>query len=476
MKPSQATNEIVDRVLGRSRSAAAKLTVVPSADNQASGKAWNEGLITAAALQSKQFKPVRIILPGLIPEGTTMLAGKPKVGKSWLALDVCLAVADETRFVLGDKKPAHGDVLYLALEDNQRRLKKRIGKIVQSSRWPKRLELHTEWKRMDRGGLEDIEAWCKSVKGPRLIWIDTLAKIRPIAGRNEQAYAADYRAIEGLQKLSGQYQVGIVLNHHLRKMSSEDDAFDDVSGTLGLTGAADTIIIIKRHSGMMKIYVRGRDIEEAELAAEFNRTTCRWRLVGEADDVFRSQERQAILAALKEAGRDKDGKPLTMSVPELMAVTERTDRHALDQMLYRMRKAGEVDVAGRGLYSLPGKDPLNAGEIGEIEGSEAVAEQEATDSTSVFTPDESHHESHSNLTGAESGEIAGEIAETAKPFANNGNTNGSHHLTDLTGIEHSEPVTDPRDPGPMPDFLVRKVPLDRRPALGPEGDSLDDFR
>src|SRR4029450_11454347 len=152
----------------------------------------------------------------------------------------------------------------------------------------------------------------------------------------------------------------------------------------------DTIIIIKRHSGMMKIYVRGRDIEEAELAAEFNRTTCRWRLVGEADDVFRSQERQAILAALKEAGRDKDGKPLTMSVPELMAVTERTDRHALDQMLYRMRKAGEVEVAGRGLYSLPGKDPLNAGEIGEIEGSEAVAEQEATDSTSVFTPDESH--------------------------------------------------------------------------------------
>src|SRR4030095_59126 len=150
-------------------------------------------------------------------------------------------------------------------------------------------ELHTEWKRMDRGGLEDIEAWCKSVKGPRLIWIDTLAKIRPIAGRNEQAYAADYRAIEGLQKLSGQYGVGIVLNHHLRKASSEDDAFDDVSGTLGLTGAADTIIVMKRHAGMVKIYVRGRDIEEAEFAAEFNKQTCRWRLVGEADEVFRSE-------------------------------------------------------------------------------------------------------------------------------------------------------------------------------------------
>jgi hypothetical protein len=63
------------------------------AHNRSSGRRWNEGLITAEALQSKQFKPVRIILSDLIPEGTTILAGKPKVGKSWLALDVCMAVA-----------------------------------------------------------------------------------------------------------------------------------------------------------------------------------------------------------------------------------------------------------------------------------------------------------------------------------------------------------------------------------------------
>src|SRR5262249_9108876 len=149
--------------------------------NQSSGKPWNEGLTTAETLQSKQFKPVRIILPDMIPEGTTILAGKPKVGKSWLALDVCIAVADETRLVLGDKRPIHGDVLYIALEDNQRRLKKRIAKITQGqARWPNRLALHTDWKRLDQGGLEDVEGWCKSVKEPRLIWIDTLAKIRPI--------------------------------------------------------------------------------------------------------------------------------------------------------------------------------------------------------------------------------------------------------------------------------------------------------
>src|SRR5436190_14889627 len=163
-----------------------------------SSKAWHQGLITARALQSKQFKPVRIILPRLIPEGVTLLAGKPKVGKSWLALEVCLAVADKSRFVLDDTRPVHGNALYLALEDNERRLHWRIKKIVQGQpQWPDWLDLRTEWRRVDEGGLEDIEAWCESVKQPRLIWIDTLPKIRPLGlkGR-EQAYAADYRAIE----------------------------------------------------------------------------------------------------------------------------------------------------------------------------------------------------------------------------------------------------------------------------------------
>lgn len=110
--------------------------------------------------------------------------------------------------------------------------------------------------------------------------------------------------------------MGIVLNHHHRKAASEDDAFDDVSGTLGLTGAADTIIVMKRHAGMVKVFVKGRDIEEGEYAAEFNRNTCRWRFVGNADEVFRSEQRQAIITALKAAVRP-------MSIPEVMAATER---------------------------------------------------------------------------------------------------------------------------------------------------------
>jgi AAA domain len=395
-------------------------------------KTWRDGLITAKALQTKTFAPVRIIVPGLIPEGVTILAGKPKIGKSWLALDVCAAVASD-RFVLGETKPVQGDALYLALEDNQRRLKKRTDKIMQNAAgWPESLEMHTEWKRVDQGGLDDIEEWCKAHPRRRLIWIDTLAKIRPIIGRLEQAYTADYRAIEGLQKLAGEYQVGIVLNHHLRKASSEDDAFDDVSGTLGLTGAADTNIVMKRHAGMVKIYVRGRDIEEAEFAAEFNRNTCRWHLVGGADEVFRSQERQAIIAALKDA-KDKDGNRVPLSVAEIMAAIERTDRNAVYQLLFKMCKAGEIAVVGRGLYTwLDTSDPLNAGKIGKKGPSEAAHDTEVVDNPPISATSESYRGSYRDLTGADTGKIAGKIAETSKPLANNGNAGGSYRLTNLT--------------------------------------------
>src|SRR5262249_48543664 len=264
----------------------------------------------------------------------------------------------------------------------------------------------------------DIEAWCKEHPKRRLISIDTLAKIRPIIGRSEQAYAADYRAIEGLQKLAGEYQVGIVLNHHLRKASSEDDAFDDVSGTLGLTGAADTIIIMKRMAGMVKIFVRGRDIEEQEYAADFNKQTCRWRLVGEADEVFRSEQRQAIATALKEAKRP-------MSVAEVMAATERHDRHATQVLLLRMEAAGEAKHTGRGIWAAADNGhPLNASDFGDL----VTNGSQATENNTKSSADESH----SKVTDQNTGDFAVTFEKTNNPLKENGNLSESHQVTEVT--------------------------------------------
>src|SRR5262249_18016180 len=125
-------------------------------------RAWRENIFTAATLRAMQFKVIQYVVPGLFPEGLTILAGKPTIGKSWLALDIALAVAGG-RYVLGDIQPTQGDVLYAALEDNQRRLWKRIRKIMGGDvLWPKSLTLATRWRRLDAGGIDDIKDWAKS--------------------------------------------------------------------------------------------------------------------------------------------------------------------------------------------------------------------------------------------------------------------------------------------------------------------------
>jgi hypothetical protein len=318
---------------------------------------WRAGLVSAAELQSMSFAPVRYVLPGYITEGLTLIAGKPKIGKSWMTFDLAIA-ATADRYTLGTLKPTQGDILYLALEDNRRRLKSRMGKLLQSqtAQWPPRLEFATDWKRLDEGGLDDIKAWCDEVANPTAVIIDTLEKIRPIQTGKTNAYSADYAAITGLQKIAGQRHIAIIAVHHLRKMDA-DDPFDTVSGTLGLTGAADTIIVLRRHAGGVTLHARGRDIEEAETALQFNKSDCKWKILGAAPEVYRSQERGAVLAALETAGAEG------LAVPEIMAATRSVGRGAMDTLLFKMKEDGEIMRVKRGVYALS----QDRGKIGQKE-------------------------------------------------------------------------------------------------------------
>ena len=281
----------------------------------------------------------------LVPEGATLLVSRPKFGKSWLVLDVAIATA-AGRFTLGTLKPSAGDVLYLALEDGKRRLQRRVTKVLPSFSitWPDNLEMATEWPRADQGGLADIEQWLQAHPNARLVIVDTLAQFRKLSTGKGQLYPEDYAAISGLQKLASKYNVGIIIVHHDRK-SEADDVFDTVSGTLGLTGAADTILIMKRQAGAVTLYVRGRDIEESEMAMQFDKSSCRWSILGTAADVHRSNERTSVLKALETAGADG------LSVAEIMVATGSQNRHAVDSLLFKMLEAGEVTRPRRGVYA-----------------------------------------------------------------------------------------------------------------------------
>jgi AAA domain len=209
----------------------------PSANNdKPATDGWRASILQASDLQRMTFPPAREIVPGYIAEGATLLVGKPKIGKSWLTLDLCVA-STANRFVLGTIKPVQGDVLYLALEDSPRRIKKRILKLWPSTlaKWPEQLHLTTSWRRAHEGGIEEITEWCQSVPNPVMVVIDTLEKFRAPADGRKGAYSADYEAVAALQKLALGHRIAVVIVHHDRKMDA-DDPFDTVVGNIGTHG------------------------------------------------------------------------------------------------------------------------------------------------------------------------------------------------------------------------------------------------
>lgn len=304
---------------------------------------------TAAQLRTKTFPPLRWVAPNYITEGMTLLAGRPKIGKSWLMLDCGLAVAAGRPW--WDDAPCDGgDVLYLALEDNERRLQSRITKLIgYADAWPSTFHFATEWPKASDGGLERLVDWIKSVAKPRLIVIDVIAMFRDAKDGTKDPYAADYDAIKALQAIASEYRVAIVGVHHLRKSGAEVDPFEKVSGTMGLSGAADTVMILDRDSNGTTIYGRGRDAPEIEKAVEFDGECCQWRVLGDADAIHISDSRDQVLDAL----RDGTG---PMSPTDIAAATG-MPVNRVKQLLFQMAKAGQVDKEGRGAYVMARRYP-----------------------------------------------------------------------------------------------------------------------
>ncbi len=262
--------------------------------------------ITAAELMEMEFEPTRWVVPDVLPEGLSLLVGKPKKGKSWMALGMCEAVA-VGGVALGTRRVEQGDSLYLALEDNPKRLKKRLKKVLDGRPAPKNMHFFTEWPRLDEGGAEALDRWLAERPDTRLVVIDTLAKIRKPAG-GANVYAEDYAALEKLLPLAAKHGVAIVVVHHLRKMAAADP-MDEISSSTGLTAGVDGFLILRRTPGSKgpTLYVDGRDIEEpTEYALYWNLDTATWTIEGNAEEVHVSKERADILLTL-----NRNGAPMT---------------------------------------------------------------------------------------------------------------------------------------------------------------------
>jgi hypothetical protein len=295
---------------------------------------WRENVINAQDLCDKKFAELKSIVPGLFFEGVILLASRPKLGKTWLLLQVSTAIANGVMVLASDNgPPAHGDVLHLNLEDGDRRFQRRMTKHFGGLRdnWPKRLTIARSWRRLDQGGLDDLREWCRSVAKPLLICIDTLKRVRAPKGKGQTDYDADYEACQGLLQLAHEFPgLTFIVAHHDRKMDAED-VFDTVSGTLGLIGGVDTIAVLKRKAQGISLHVEGRDLlDTVEKAMQFDRETCRWVVLGEASEVHRSDQRTRVLSALR------DGPPEGMTASEIKgAAGLNSENEALWQLLSR---------------------------------------------------------------------------------------------------------------------------------------------
>jgi hypothetical protein len=291
-------------------------------------------------LLSWELPPVRWAVPEILPEGLTLLAGKPKLGKSWLALSLALSIA-AGGVALGKQLVAQGDVLYLALEENARRLQARARQLLSSiTEVPTGLDFALDWPRLAEGGISCLEEYLQTHPNTRLVVIDTWAKVAPKTDhRRCTQYEGDYEALTPLKRLAETYHVSILAVHHLRKMGA-NDVLDEITGSTGMTGAVDGTLILKRERGQMDatLFVTGRDVErEQELALRFEAETAQWWLLGSAEEVGRSRARKEILALLREQSQEEGGLR-----PREIASALQKNYHTIRALLGKMVESGEV--------------------------------------------------------------------------------------------------------------------------------------
>lgn len=299
--------------------------------------------ISADLLAKKQFPELKWAIPGILPEGLAILAGRPKFGKSYLSLQFALSIALGDGLKYGLPEMDAGDVLVCAMEDSQRRLRDRLKQFHPFGNSPPRLHFATDWPRIGQGGIEELDAWCDLHPNARLIVIDTWRAIKQPAGRGS-AYDEDANAAAPLLDFARRRPgLAVLVIHHVRKSDAED-VFDMISGTNGLTGIFDTLMVLARYGEGAKLAAQGRDLESYEKALERDRRTGGWIFKGEALPLAKTGERQELLDVLAGA----KGPMRLFELADAIGKKPDTTRHLLKALL----DEGTVQQPCHGQYAL----------------------------------------------------------------------------------------------------------------------------
>lgn len=305
-----------------------------------------------AELMATEFQPIEYVVTGILPEGLTILAAPPKVGKSWLVLDLAyqLAIGGQALGAIPVDRPR--PVLYLALEDSPRRLQDRLRQLNADEI---AADLYFETTANPATVLADVRAFmAEHADNAPVVIVDTLGKIAPVAASGESDYQRDYRVGGALKAVADSVSGGsIIVVHHTRKAAAED-FLDTVSGTQGLAGSADSILVLRRDRNEARgsLSVTSRDAVEGEYAVI--KDGVRWTLAAgdltSAAVALAAERAKAGLGANSAAIIDYvNAHPEGVRAPEIalaLGLNVDTVKHTLQ----RAAKAERISTSHRGLY------------------------------------------------------------------------------------------------------------------------------
>ncbi len=321
-------------------------------------------------LDGQRFPPLAYNVPGLMPAGLGIIAAPPKAGKSLLILDWLLAAATGGQALGRIRVGAARDVLYLALEDGDRRLQSRCRQLLADTEpIPDRLRYILT---VPPG---EVLAVIRHALGrhpdTRLIVLDTLGRIMPLPFQGETTYQRDYRVAVALKRIADEHPgLTIVLIHHTRKAFA-DDFIDAISGTHGLAGAADTIIMLSRSRGKGEgiLRVTGRDVIEADYAVKF--CDGAWSLDGNTLDEARANVRRR--AETGELGsRSAEIIEFIRGRPSGAKAQDIEAKFGADGTRYvrRLAKSGRISKPKRGLYVVSEPSEVSESQVSDPETSD----------------------------------------------------------------------------------------------------------
>lgn len=218
------------------------------------------------------------VVEDLVPCGLTLIAGDPKIGKSWFGLDLALCVATGEPF--WGFATAKGTVLYLCLEDTFNRVQGRLQRLVDEAN--DNLCCVVSAQRIGSGLMEQLGAFADEHPDLKMVIIDTFQTVRTPG--NQSVYSADYEDMGALKSFADERKVAMLVVHHTRKMG-DGDVFNTISGSNGLMGCADETMLLRRKargSSSATLNVTGRDVKDLEFSVRF--VNCRWELVEKVSD------------------------------------------------------------------------------------------------------------------------------------------------------------------------------------------------